>query len=128
MKRLLQYVLALGAAAGLAFAAQAQTPISAERSSVPAAQHRPPLADAPIVEVYQFAQRGGISASQAVQAARSRYPGSRYVDTFAVYANGQVREHVVVLVTRDGRRAFVRVDARSGRVIGECASRRACGG
>ncbi len=102
----------------LSFTVALQAPASAQNASSRSAETD---------ERFVVAQRV-ISARDAVAAAQRRYPGSRYVDTFAVYANGQVREHVVVLVTADGRRAFVRVDAANGAVIGECASRRACGG
>lgn len=55
-----------------------------------------------------------VSMSTAIDNVRRRYPGARVVDA------GQPAPHriVVRIITRDGRRLDVRVDARTGQVIG----------
>lgn len=64
-------------------------------------------------------ERFDISARDARNIVLGRYPGARFVDAYAVRdSSGQVREYVVIIVTADGRRRSVRVDARSGRIVG----------
>jgi uncharacterized membrane protein YkoI len=67
----------------------------------------------------QARQARPVPMSQVRQAVRQRYPGAEILDSWLRRdRNGNPVEYVVRIVTRDGRRLDVRVDARSGRVIG----------
>lgn len=57
-----------------------------------------------------------IPLSQAVSAVRRAHPGSQVLSHRLVSSNSPY--YVIRIVTRDGRRLDVRVDARNGRVIG----------
>ncbi len=60
-----------------------------------------------------------VPMSQARRAVRQRFPGSEILDSWVrKNRNGDPVEYVVRIVTRDGRRLDVRVDAHTGRVIG----------
>jgi len=57
-----------------------------------------------------------VPLSQAVAAVRRAHPGAQVLSHRLVNSGNPY--YVIRIVTRDGRRLDVRVDARSGRVIG----------
>lgn len=99
MKTLLASILALAA-----IAASGSLPGAAARA-----------ADMPAV--YQAsAQADVVPMRVAIDAALRAHPGSQYVT--GRFESGPQPLYIIRIVTREGQRRDVRVDARTGRVIG----------
>lgn len=58
-----------------------------------------------------------LPALRVISIVRSRYPGAEVLN--AQLQGGSSPQYVVTILTREGRRVNVIVDARTGRVIGE---------
>lgn len=58
-----------------------------------------------------------LPALRVISIVRSRYPGADVLD--ARLQRGSSPQYVVTILTREGRRVDVIVDARTGRILGE---------
>ncbi|MCC5996266.1 MAG: PepSY domain-containing protein [Oceanicaulis sp.] len=103
MKQMLASVLALAALA--AVSAGAAAPARADVTAIGDES------------VYELAVQADIVPMRvAVDAALRAHPGSQYVT--GRFQGGPQPLYIIRIVTRDGHRRDVRVDARTGRVIG----------
>lgn len=58
-----------------------------------------------------------LPALRVISIVRNRYPGADVLD--ARLQRGSTPQYIVTILTREGRRVDVIVDARSGRILGE---------
>lgn len=91
------------------------------------AQARPAAADRASVfaqrltgEQARHACKSGdvMCAKKALRIVKKRYPNLRHSTTYLKRGAGGQREYVVKMMSHDGRMVEVRVDARTGRVLG----------
>ncbi len=57
-------------------------------------------------------------ARKALSIVKQRYPSLRHSTTYLTRGAGGQREYVVKMISHDGRMVEVRIDARTGRVLG----------
>lgn len=93
------------------------SPVAGDASAL--VQSRPDLRDRYSADEARDAVRSGnvLPALQVIREVRQRYPGAEVLD--AELEGGSQPRYIIKILTRDGRRVDVIVDARSGAILYE---------
>lgn len=92
-------------------------PVAADANGL--AQSRPDVRDRYTADEARDAMRSGdvLPALRVIRQVRQQYPGADILD--AELEGGQPPQYIIKILTRDGRRVDVIVDARTGAILYE---------